>query len=342
MKPATTAKSFMPASLSLLPAGLPSGLSFATRTIYLHQGASGREGELQYLVFKEGFNTENDPRLNQVLGSGFTLEHACLSAISIHALISKVPADFWPRLAGYTFTKRASEDGSTALQHCCTNALGQEVSHAETREVAARLAMHHALAGCLDMSFEEYRAISVTAQIQTSIGKRTYGALFDDELGQNNVRKMVINGFQQNPAYRQAAYAELERALALPPPVAPAPSAASRRREKMRDKVHITPGKTKEANALNALITSVNKAILSKAFCTFNLDPEGSTWIAKIITHPSSISGEQALHNSYSHYLQSSRETLLDQERQARETAVGADDEIDAENAGVVEAPTSS
>lgn len=340
MKPSTTARSFTPASLSLLPAGLPPGLSFATRTIYLRQGLNAEAGELQYLVFKKGFNAENDPRLNQVLGSGFTLEHACLSAIGIHALISKVPADFWPRLAGYTFTQRASEDGSIALQHCCTNTLGQEVSHAETREMAARLAMHHALAGCLDMSIEEYRAISVTAQIQTSIGKRTYGALFDDELGQSNVRKMVTNGFRQNPSHRQAAYAELEKTLALPLPVAPAPSAASSRREKMRDKVHIKPEKLKEVNALNALITSVNKAILNRGFCTFNLDPKSSTWTAKIITHPSSISGEQALHNSYSYYLQSSRETLLNQERQARETAVDANDEIDAENADVIEAPT--
>lgn len=294
MKPSTNPEPFFPSPQDL-PDGFPQDLSFATRTVYIFKP----DGLTQYLVFEKGYNATNDPRLNHVVGSGDSLAIACASAERIIALNAKKPSDFWPRLQGCTFAKLV-EPNNTALQHVCMDANGQELSRADTREESARLALHQALIGCNDVTFEEFCAISVVAKIQSS-GARTYGFVFADDDGLSAVRRLLSNAYKNNESTRQAAAAELQKHELLPGVPGRAQSAAlTKKRVQAKDASPLSAKEQWRKRTFDCLCQVINKTLLSApnksaALHTHVFSPEDGKWVANIVLHTSALTARQAL-----------------------------------------------
>jgi hypothetical protein len=176
-------------------------LAFGQRTIFLFKP----EGEVQYLVYKPGFSALNDPDASHVLGSGFSLEHAALSACGALALQSTKPSAFWARLEGCSFTT-AIEHGNIALQHVCLDPEGRELGRADHRRLAAELALHRALVGANDVTFEEFCAIASPVRLDPG-GRGTYGSTYADEISQNLSLSMLGHMYRACPEVRAGAKA---------------------------------------------------------------------------------------------------------------------------------------
>lgn len=290
MKKPTPALPYIPSSPDVLPPELAGKLHMATRTIYLF----APEGEVQYLVFQEGFNAENDPQLNHVLGSGFSEHNAATSAIVHLERMRLRPADFWPRLTGCTF-EQCVQPGLSALQHCCLDASGAKISQADTRDEAARLALHHVLRHCQDMTLQEYRAISITVQVRPG-GSRSHGLLFDGDAGQNALRKLAIDGYRNSEKFREAAWTE---AQARPPA-----SAASAKRV-VRDVLPLSNEQRQEHQSIEALVQAAYKATLSThtTFSVTRFHSQDEAWVGYVITHPAHINAQSAVAQAYQGYV---------------------------------------
>lgn len=298
MKTPTPAEPFT-ADPSTLPDGFPSNLALATRTTYV----LWPEGKLQYLVFREGFDVGNDPRLNQVLSSGFDIATACASGMARIQRESKPPSDYWARLEGCTFSA-AVEDGNVALQHLVMSPTGEELARADYREEAARLALHQVLVDCKDMTFEEFSMISVTAQIQRGGAGKHYGLTYSDSSGQDAVRALVHKSFRNNESARQGAAAEAAKRIALAasdPKVSP-----SGRRRPPGDSFPETTEAASKRFAIESLVHAVNKTLLSSPptadIHIHELNPEDGKWNAKIILHSGRFTPAQALRFAFKEY----------------------------------------
>lgn len=191
---------FTPAANDV-PSGMPEGVSYGTRTIY----GLRESGDKQFLVFKPGFNAENDTSLNHVLASGFTLSHACQMAIRMTAYLAIPPEHYWKRLAGCRFDK-VVEPGKGVVQQLCLAPDGRELGRADFREEAARNALHRVLVDAQDVSFAEFSVIAVPVEIELS-GRRTYGAVYAGGYGDGavSVDAMLVRMYHANPSVRQAA-----------------------------------------------------------------------------------------------------------------------------------------
>lgn len=272
----------------------PAGLAMGMRQIYLFSEA----GEPQYLVYREGFNTENDPKLNQIIGSGRYPQHACQSAIHMLELESVMPEDHWSRLKGCIFSKKSVPD-EIALQHTVISPEGVELARADTRAEAAKLALHRVLHDCRDMTFEEYSAVSVPVLVAHG-GVRSYGLLFDDVGGETAVRASILAAFKNCDEIRKYAYVEGEKGHAH---LASEPAAASRRRRPSRDQLFEKASITEKRHAFESLITAVRKKLLtSKSQSVLNIHSlalNDEKWTNNIILHTSAISSVSALRMAY-------------------------------------------
>jgi hypothetical protein len=293
---------------SRLPEGLPRDMAWGVRTIY----AFRPEGQTQYIVFNAGFNAENDPNCNNVIGSGSTEFEANHSAIRNWQIDQVRPANFWPRLEGCTFVKRV-EPGKVALQHVCLGPDGAELARADFSETAAKIALHRVLYGCTDVTFEEFKATTVVAMVQRpSLGK-SYGLVYCDSVGQDAVRAMLHASFMNNTDIQEAAASiSMLNTLACAEGTDAKTSKVSDIRRPRRDVIDQTlcteaqKDIDRQQVAFNALMQEFNKAMLSidkgtdLNIYTIN---EGGAWFARVVLHSPALNTEQALHHAYQEYL---------------------------------------
>lgn len=317
MKPATIAIPFTPTPDSL-PTNWPDDLAFATRTIDLNGS------QLQYLVYQKGYSAINDPRLNHVIGSGFSVSHACLSASMWLELDAKKPSDFWPRLQGCSF-KKVVEPGNVALQHVCLDAKGEEIARADYRNESARLALHHVLVNCSDMTFDEFLAISVVARTQIATG-RTYGLVYADDCGQDAVNRLLVNAFKNNASTRDAALAEFEKRTQKITQAAQSATSKPPKKQKYahKDTSPLSQADQEKQGALRALQQSVAKILLSSGDKTGTLTihkyiTQDNKWTGNIILCDANCSESNAMKIAYSQYQEEIKNQLEQDDSEAGE-----------------------
>jgi hypothetical protein len=307
MKPSTLANPYTP-DFSKLPKGLPHDLAWGSRKIYVLRP----EGQFQCVVFKAGFNAENDPSCNNVIGSGYGESEAALSAMRNLQLEQVRPADFWPRLEGCTFVKRV-EPGRVALQHVCLSPDGTELARADYRDAAAKVALHRVLFGCDNITFDEFRAVTAVAMVQRpSIGK-SYGLVYCNSAEQDDVRAMLHASFLNNTDMQEAAasISMLKTLAAAEAPEVPMSKVSDIRRPQ-RDVIDQTlrtaaqKDQDRQRIAFNALMQESNKALLSSnkgADLNIQTINEGRAWFARVVLYTPALNAEQALRAAYEEYL---------------------------------------
>lgn len=302
----------------------PVHLAMGRRTIFVLKA----EGEQQFLVFKEGFDAQNDPRCTHVMGSGSEPGHALFNAKLALARALLKPADFQSRLTGCTFT--TTTDKSTALKHVVLNSDGVELGRGEYREVACKQALHRMLIGATDATLEEFKAISVVVNIERG-GKGSYGWLYADTEGQSAVRQLVHVGFVANSTFREAAAACLEsqQQKAALKPVRPISRRAEQRNAR-QDVSPVSPENRQEGELFAALLQKVDECLLSqptdKDLIICPLTPEDGLWIGEIVAHTSNISPVTALRNAHEQFVASAAQLALIVSRETIEVEVEHDE----------------
>lgn len=270
----TKAQAFTPSSAQL-PSDM-AALAFGVRKNTLFKP----EGEDQYLVFSPGFNAHNDPDAKHVLGSGFSFSHAIVSARMSAALKQIKPSFYWPRLEGCTFQEKV-EEGNVALQHVVVDAQGRELGRADMREKSAKLALHRALVGASDVTFEEFSAIAVPCHVEQG-GRRTPGAVFHDAAAQDAFGDLVRRMYKASPVAQEGA-----EALRSKMPSSGRPASANEER-------------------VRALVSACTREALSSmgdaAGTTFRMTAEDGAWEAFAVLHTSHVSAGQAMRIAYEEY----------------------------------------
>jgi hypothetical protein len=272
MKPPSIVKPFHPTEDQIRKT-LPKGLSFGVRTISLFKA----DGEEQYIVYKPGYDAASDPTASHVLGSGFSFERAMISAERALDLDRIQPKAFSSRFEGCTFTKLV-EPGNVALQHVLMSSDGKELGRADTREQAAKNALHRALIGARDVSFEEFCAIAVAVHVVRESRKNTYGATFAHSSDMDKVHAMIAKMYAASESVRQGAQA-----------VARASS-----------KEYPDP-----LRALRAV--TVGQILQSLGDCegvNYRLTTEGGQWEGYVVLHTSAMTPMDALRQAYRDYLE--------------------------------------
>lgn len=235
------------------------------------------EGEDQYLVFAEGYDATTDPDAKHIIGSGFSLSHAIVSARMSQALKQIKPSLYSSRLEGCRFIE-VVEAGNSALQHVVVDSQGRELGRADMREKAAKLSLHRALVGVKDITFEEFSQIAVPCHVEPA-GRRSHGAVFYDDRAQNGFAALVSAMYKACPDVRTGA--ESIRAAAS--------------------------GYAAE-DAVRALRERCNKEALSSlgssAGVTFRLSAEDGAWQAFAVLHTSQISAATAMRIAYEGYVE--------------------------------------
>lgn len=283
----------------------PTYLPMGKRRIFVFKA----DGEDQYMVFKQGFNAESDPSCKNVVGSGFTPEHALYNARGALSRAALSPADFMPRLGGCTFT--TAKDKTSVLKHVVLDTSGFELGRSEYREVACKQALHRLLIGAEDATLEEFKEIAVLVNIERG-GSDSYGWLYADAEGQEAVRQLVLNGFKSNVSFRDAAARclELRKQIASRRPIR-ALSRHAQRRVDRQDRSPLTAEENHEAELFSALLDQVNEYLLSQPegndLIISPLKPEDGQWIGEIVAHTSRISPQTALRNAYEQFVAEAR-----------------------------------
>lgn len=289
-KQATPPQSYVPGDTETLAPNSAGVLSFGVRTVYV----SKPEGELQYLVFKPGFSAESDPACNHVLGSGFTFSRACESAARHLELLQRNPSDYWERLQGCTFQSMI-EPGNVALQHLCVDHLGNELSRADTREEAARLALHRIVPSVADASYEEFAEIAAPIRLDLA-GRGTHGAVFAEQRDVDAFNKLVRVMWRANPEVcRRASLRETDGRAAL-------------------QCLGLAPDDTAREQAYTNFLSLMRREVLS-AFAAmrsdagiFRLGVEESGWAAILVLHSDRLSQREAMLGAYEEFMADQRE----------------------------------
>lgn len=277
MKPPPKIKPFHPAK-EQIRSTLPEGLSFGVRTISLFQ----EEGEEQYLVFKPGYDASTDPSASHVLGSGFSFERAMISAERALDLDRIQPKAFSARFEDCSFTK-VVERGNVALQHVLVAADGRELGRADTREQAAKNALHRALVGASGVSFEEFCTIAVAVHVVRDSRRTSYGATFAHTSEMDKVHAMIGKMYAASEMVRTGAQA-VARTSGRPDP---------------------QKGYPDPLRALRAL--TVAQILQSLGDCegvNYRLSTEGGQWEGFVVLHTSAITPQEALRQAYRDYLE--------------------------------------
>lgn len=256
-----------------LPEGFPRDLVVASRLIY----TSNPEGDRQYLVYRKGFGPENDPKFQEVISASFDLNAVGRMAMMRLHQEALPPTTYQPRLEGCSFVRRF--EGARTLQ-VCVDSRGRELGRGETREDAARIALHRALAGAKDLSVAEFGATSCVAGIE----RTAQGVMFSDQDGQDRIAGMVSRAYEMSASIRQAAKAEA-RSLGM----------AGRTEIEQRDK------------EVAALQFAVVRRILEQAEALGDGLSVKSVWDVEdwhgvLILHGPSLTSTQALALAYERY----------------------------------------
>jgi hypothetical protein len=257
-----------------------------------------KEGEDQYLVYAQGYDAQNDPDCKHVIGSGFTFSHAIISARMSQALKKIKPEFYWDRLKGCRFGE-AVEEGNIALQHVVLDEDGRELGRADTREEAAKLALHRALVGAKDVTFKEFSAIAAPVHVDHSAGRNAYGAVFRDSDAMDAFRGLVRRMFKASPSVQEVSAAMRSGTVYAGRNVS-----------------------AKEESAL-ALLNACQREALGTlggaAGATYRLTAEDGAWQAFAVLHTSHISAATAMKIAYEGYrddlveVQSSRSVEMPQ-----------------------------
>lgn len=241
-----------------------------------------KAGEDQYLVYAQGFDAQSDPQANHVIGSGFSFSHAIISARKSQALKQVKPDRYWKRLQGCRFIE-VVEDGNVALQHVVVDGQGRELGRADTREAAAKLALHRALVDASDITFDEFKAIAVPVHV-TQGGKKSYGSVFYDHVAQDALGSLVRTMFKACPSVREAAHAMRSKTTY-------AGRNVSVREEGMRALLAAC-----QQDALSGMGDSVGR--------TYAIAAEDGAWQAFAVMHTTHFSAETAMMIAYEAHLE--------------------------------------
>lgn len=313
MKPSTPVQPFQPVATDL-PENWPD-LAMGVRTTFVLDA----DGQEQYLVFKPGFDAANPDAINHVLSQGGNPAHACLAGVERIRREAIPPEYYWPRLAGCHFSTR-TEPGNVALLHTVIDPSGKELGCAEERVIAANKALHGALAGCKDMTFHEYSAITVTVQASRGRGK-SYGWLFDNDKDRNSLSALLWSGFQTNTAMQEAAVAEAEKAHHLRQANESGAAAQDKpgKRKPFRDVLNEQDAFKEKREAFKALKSSVEKLVLSSPkdvdLKVHTVTSGDNYWAANIILHSHRVSSAMAMRTGYLQYKKECDEDVVESEK---------------------------